>query len=83
MAAAPILLVRLLRRLRFGRCPGPSAAIEQAHDAIRAVRNDFAHSATDPSLAEPRHQKRLQRVDPEAETSPLMSRPCRGGCRRR
>jgi hypothetical protein len=57
--------------------------IEQAHDAIRAVRNGFAHSATDPSLAEPRHQKRLQRVDPEAETSALMSRPCRGGCRRR
>jgi hypothetical protein len=35
------------------------------------VRNDFAHSAGEPSLAEPRHQKRLQRVYPEAERSPL------------
>ena len=45
--------------------------IEQALHAIRSVRNDFAHSAGDPTLAEPRHQKRLQRVYPEAETSPL------------
>jgi lipoate-protein ligase A len=43
------------------------AAIEQALHAIRSVRNDFAHSAGEPSLAEPRHQKRLQRVYPEAE----------------
>jgi hypothetical protein len=35
------------------------------------VRNDFAHSAGEPTLAEPRHQKRLQRVYPEAERSPL------------
>jgi hypothetical protein len=39
--------------------------------AIRSVRNDFAHSAGEPTLAEPRHQKRLQRVYPEAEPSPL------------
>ncbi|MFM7547565.1 MAG: hypothetical protein ACKO8I_01575 [Cyanobacteriota bacterium] len=43
------------------------AAAEQA----RSVRNDFAHSAADPSLAEPHHQKRLQRVYPEAESTPL------------
>lgn len=47
------------------------AAIEQALHAIRSVRNDFAHSAGEPTLAEPRHQKRLQRVYPEAERSPL------------
>ena len=47
------------------------APIEQALHAIRSVRNDFAHSAGEPSLAEPRHQKRLQRVYPEAEPSPL------------
>ena len=45
--------------------------IEQALHAIRSVRNDFAHSAGDPTLTEPRHQKRLQRVYPEAECSPL------------
>lgn len=47
------------------------APIEQALHAIRSVRNDFAHSAGEPTLAEPRHQKRLQRVYPEAESSPL------------
>jgi len=46
-------------------------AIEQALHAVRSVRNDFAHSAGEPTLAEPRHQKRLQRVYPEAERSPL------------
>ena len=46
-------------------------SIEQALHAVRSVRNDFAHSAGDPTLAEPRHQKRLQRVYPEAERSPL------------
>jgi len=46
-------------------------SIEQALHAIRSVRNDFAHSAGEPSLAEARHQKRLQRVYPEAERSPL------------
>jgi hypothetical protein len=45
--------------------------IEQALHATRSVRNDFAHSAGDPTLTEPRHQKRLQRVYPEAECSPL------------
>jgi hypothetical protein len=45
--------------------------IEQALHAIRSVRNDFAHSAGEPTLTEPRHQKRLQRVYPEAECSPL------------
>jgi hypothetical protein len=45
--------------------------IEQALHAIRSVRNDFAHSAGEPTLTEPRHQKRLQRVYPEAEISPL------------
>jgi len=45
--------------------------IEQALHAIRSVRNDFAHSAADPSLAEPHHQKRLQRVLPQAQASPL------------
>ena len=48
-----------------------AAPIEQALHAIRSVRNDFAHSAGEPTLAEPRHQKRLQRVYPEAEPSPL------------
>ncbi|MFM7267215.1 MAG: DUF4145 domain-containing protein [Cyanobium sp.] len=33
--------------------------IEQALHAIRSVRNDFAHSAGEPTLAEPRHLKRL------------------------
>lgn len=45
--------------------------IEQALNAIRNVRNDYAHSAGEPSLADPRHQKRLQRVIPEAEHSVL------------
>ena len=47
------------------------APIEQALHAIRSVRNDFAHSAGEPTLAEPRHQKWLQRVYPDAEPSPL------------
>ncbi|MEB3185700.1 MAG: hypothetical protein VKM97_07430 [Cyanobacteriota bacterium] len=45
--------------------------IERALNAIRSVRNDFAQSAGEPMLAEPRHQKRLQRVYPEAESTPL------------
>jgi hypothetical protein len=45
--------------------------IEKALHAIRTVRNDFAHSAGDPSLEEPRHQKRLQRVYAEAQANPL------------
>jgi hypothetical protein len=47
------------------------SAIEAALNAIRTVRNDFAHNAGEPSLADPRLQKRLQRVYPEAESSPL------------
>jgi hypothetical protein len=47
------------------------APIEQALHAIRSVRNDFAHSAAEPTLADSRHQKRLQRVYPEAVRSPL------------
>lgn len=47
--------------------------IEKALHAIRSVRNDFAHSAGDPSLEEPRHQKRLQRVYAEAQANPLWS----------
>lgn len=35
------------------------------------MRNDFAHSADEPTLAEPTHQKRLLRVYPEAESSAL------------
>jgi hypothetical protein len=35
------------------------------------VRNDFAHSAGEPSLAEPRHQKRLQKVYAETESTSL------------
>jgi hypothetical protein len=46
-------------------------SIEQALHAIRSVRNDYAHSAGEPSLADARHQKRLRRVYPEAETSAL------------
>jgi hypothetical protein len=46
-------------------------AIDKALNAIRSVRNDFAHSAGEPSLAEPRHQKRLQKVYAEAESTPL------------
>ncbi|MEB3258392.1 MAG: DUF4145 domain-containing protein [Cyanobacteriota bacterium] len=46
-------------------------SIERALHAIRNVRNDFAHSAGDPNLAEPHHQKRLQKVVPEAEPTPL------------
>jgi len=48
-------------------------AIETALHAIRSVRNDFAHSAGEPSLLEPRHQKRLQRVYDEAQGNPLWS----------
>jgi hypothetical protein len=47
------------------------APIGQALHAIRQVRNDFAHSAVDPSLADPRHRKRLQRVYAEAQGSSL------------
>jgi len=46
-------------------------AIEKALHAIRSVRNDFAHSAGEPSLAEPRHQKRLQKVYAETESTSL------------
>lgn len=46
-------------------------SIERALHAIRNVRNDFAHSAGDPNLAGPHHQKRLQKVVPEAETTSL------------
>jgi hypothetical protein len=47
------------------------APIEQALHAIRSVRNDFAHSAGEPSLADLRHRKRLQRIYPGAATTPL------------
>ena len=47
--------------------------IEKALHAIRSVRNDFAHSAGELSLLEPRHQKRLQRAYDEAQGSPLWS----------
>lgn len=47
--------------------------IEKALHTIRSVRNDFAHSAGDPSLEEPRHQKRLQRVYAEAKANPLWA----------
>jgi hypothetical protein len=50
---------------------GAKISLAARLDAIRSVRNDFAHSAGDPTLTEPRHQKRLQRVYPEAEFSPL------------
>jgi hypothetical protein len=46
-------------------------SIDKALNAIRTVRNDFAHSAGEPTLAEPRHQKRLQKVYAEAESLPL------------
>lgn len=48
-------------------------AIETALHAIRTIRNDFAHSAGEPSLLEPRHQKRLQRVYGEAQGNPLWA----------
>ena len=47
------------------------ASIETALHAVRSVRNDYAHSAGEPSLADERHQKRLRRVYPEAEASTL------------
>lgn len=49
------------------------SAIETSLHAIRSVRNDFAHSAGEPSLLEPRHQKRLQRVYDEAQGNPLWA----------
>ena len=49
------------------------SSIEAALNAIRTVRNDFAHNAGEPSLADPRLQKRLQRIYPEAESSPLWA----------
>jgi hypothetical protein len=45
--------------------------IEQAQYGIHSVRNDFVHSAADLSLAEPNHQKPLQRILPQAQASPL------------
>jgi hypothetical protein len=48
-------------------------SVEKALHAIRAVRNDFAHSAGDPSLNEQRHQKRLLQVYAHAETNPLWA----------
>lgn len=47
------------------------SSIETALHAVRSVRNDFAHSAGTPSLADQRHQKRLRRVYSEAATSTL------------
>ena len=46
-------------------------SVEQALHAIRSVRYDCADSAGDPDLAEPRHQKRLQKVVPEAKSTPV------------
>lgn len=46
-------------------------SIEAALHAVRTIRNDYAHSAGEPSLGDARHQKRLRRVYPEAESSPL------------
>lgn len=53
---------------RLGLIESP---VERALQAIRSVRNDFAHSAGDPSLQQARHQKRLQRVYSEAQANPL------------
>lgn len=44
---------------------------EKALNAIRTVRNDYAHSAAEPSLGEERHQKRLLRVYALAHCHPL------------
>lgn len=54
-----------------GRLGLIDATVEKALHAIRSVRNDFAHSALDPSLAEERHQKRLARVYDTAAMNPL------------
>ncbi|MCP9793436.1 hypothetical protein KBZ20_16865 [Vulcanococcus limneticus Candia 3F8] len=49
------------------------AAVEKGLHAVRGVRNDFAHSAADPSLDDQRHQKRLARVYQQAQANPLWA----------
>ena len=48
-------------------------AVEKGLHAIRGVRNDFAHSAGDPSLADQRHQKRLGGVYQLAQANLLWA----------
>ncbi|ABB57097.1 DUF4145 domain-containing protein [Synechococcus elongatus] len=45
--------------------------VEKALHGIRAVRNDFAHSASDTNLSEARHQKRLAKSYQAARRNPL------------
>jgi len=46
-------------------------AVAKALHALRGVRNDFAHSADDTSLAAPHHRKRLAPAYEEARANPL------------
>jgi hypothetical protein len=45
--------------------------VAKALHALRSVRNDFAHSADDTSLAAPYHRKRLAPACAEARANPL------------
>lgn len=47
--------------------------VERALDALRKLRNAFAHSAESASLADPAHSSRLAAVYAEARTNPLWA----------
>lgn len=49
------------------------AAVERALNALRKLRNAFAHSAESASLADPAHSARLAAVYAEARTNPLWA----------
>jgi hypothetical protein len=49
------------------------AAVERALNALRKLRNAFAHSAESASLADPAHCARLAEVYTQARTNPLWA----------
>ncbi len=48
-------------------------AVERALNALRKLRNTFAHSAESASLADPAHSARLREIYAEARTNPLWT----------
>lgn len=49
------------------------AAVERALNALRKLRNAFAHSAESASLADPAHSARLREIYAEARINPLWA----------
>jgi hypothetical protein len=55
---------------RLGLIDGP---VERALNALRKLRNAFAHSTESASLADPAHSARLAEIYAEARTNPLWA----------